>query len=357
MNGLKGVLVLEDGSLFRGTLFGRVGDATGEVVFTTGMTGYEETLTDPSYRGYIVVMTYPLIGNYGINHVDAQSGPIQPRGFVVRENCTTPNHWMAKENLGSYLERHGVTGISEVDTRAVTRRIREKGAMNGCIAPDGYDYGELVRRAREWRMGDVVSEVTSNERVEIPGNGPHIAVIDLGVKRNILDSLKALGCRMTVVPRHARAFEIRALRPDGILISNGPGNPRLIPDVIATVRELLGEFPMFGICLGHQLIALAVGADSYKMRFGHRGANHPVKELSTGRVYITTQNHGYAIDGKSLERAGLRLTYYNINDGTVEGACHDGLNVSSVQFHPEGGPGPRDSGHIIEEFIQSLRRR
>lgn len=354
---MKGVLVLEDGSVFRGVLFGRIGEAVGEVVFTTGMTGYEETLTDPSYRGYIVVMTYPLIGNYGINHVDAQSTSIHPKGFVVKERCVAPSHWMTKEDLNAYLERYGVVGISEVDTRAVTRKIREEGAMNGCIAPDGYDYDELLRRAKSWRMGDVVSEVTSDNPVEIPGEGPHVALIDLGVKRNIIRSLGELGCRITVLPRKTSAQEIRAVKPDGILISNGPGNPKLIPDVIETVRRLLGDFPMFGICLGHQVLGLAIGADTYKLRFGHRGANHPVKEVGTGRVFITTQNHGYSIDLKSLEEAGLRLTYYNLNDGTVEGMSHDGLMVSSVQFHPEGGPGPRDSGHLISDFIQTLRSR
>ncbi len=356
---MQGILVLEDGRVFSGEGFGARAEADGEVVFNTGMTGYQEVLTDPSYYGQIVTMTYPLVGNYGINPDDFESGSPKVRGFVVREACAEPSHWRSTQSLDQYLAYHGVPGLSGIDTRALVRHIRSQGTLRGVISTDveGREpdrIATLVRRAQGVDISRAVREVTVAKPYRIFGDGPRVVVVDYGVKANILRSLERLDCDVVVVPALTTAGEIMELHPQGVLLSNGPGDPKEVPGAIGTVRTLLGNLPIFGICLGHQILALALGADTYKLKYGHRGVNHPVKDLASNRVYITSQNHGYAIDEESLGGLPVEVTHRNLNDNTVEGLRHRHLPIFSVQYHPEAAPGPDDSRYLFERFLENL---
>lgn len=348
-----GKLILEDGSVFQGMLASGA-KAVGEVVFNTGMTGYQEVLTDPSYCGQIVTMTYPLIGNYGVAELFEQARQSFVRGFVISELCGQPSNWQAEDSLVSYLKARDIPCIYGVDTRAITRRIRAHGTMKGIIVPTDATESEITELLGRPPFIEVVKEVTTPEVYTIPGQGAHVAVMDFGIKRNILHSMAKAGCNITVLPADTPAEEVLALNPDGIFLSNGPGDPKDAP--VETVRQLIGKKPIFGICLGHQLLALALGGDTYKLKFGHRGSNHPVKDLATGRVYITSQNHGYAIEEESLANLDVTVTHRAVNDGTIEGLRHNSLPVFSVQYHPEAAPGPDDSTYMFEEFMKLLNK-
>jgi carbamoyl-phosphate synthase small subunit len=346
---MKGKLVLEDGSIFYGQLL-TANKAIGEVVFNTGMTGYQEVLTDPSYCGQIVTMTYPLIGNYGVADLFEQARQSYVRGFVISELCKIPSNWQCTNTLADYLASRNIPCIHGVDTRAITRRIRSQGTMKGVIVAADTSEAEVATYLATPPELAVVQEVTTREVYRIPGSGPHVVVMDFGIKRNILHSLHKIGCDVTVVPANSSVEEILALNPAGVFLSNGPGDPKDVPAAIATVKQLAGKKPIFGICLGHQLLALALGGDTYKLKFGHRGANQPVKNLLTGRVHITSQNHGYAVDEPSLNAKDWFITHRAVNDGTVEGMRHKVLPIFSVQYHPEAAPGPDDNTYLFDEF-------
>jgi carbamoyl-phosphate synthase small subunit len=353
---------LEDGSVYEGYSFGAEADAYGEVVFNTSMAGYQEMLTDPSYAGQIVVPTYPLIGNYGINEHDFESDKIQVSGFVVREQCLEPNHYLSTKTLHQYLAESGIPGISGVDTRAITRRLRSAGVMMGMLTSDKTPQQALeqIKNLPSYGSIDYVKQVTTNTpyqwEPEPTETAPthHIVVLDCGLKYSILRTLRGLGCAVTVVPCTMSAKEILKLKPDGILLSPGPGNPELLDYIVDTVKKLIDKKPIMGICLGNQLIARAFGAKTFKLKFGHRGVNHPVRDLATGKVYITAQNHGYAIDPDSL-KDGLEVTYINLNDGTVEGLRHKELPIFCIQYHSEASPGPWDSTYLFKEFVQMVK--
>lgn len=356
---MKAVLVLEDGTVFEGKAFGATGDSHGEVVFNTSMTGYQEILTDPSYCGEIVVMTYPLIGNYGINEQDLEAKRSYVRGFVVRENCDHPSNWRSKEKIEEFMQREGVIGISDVDTRALAKKLRSFGTMRGVIATSPFDIEELKIKVKEVPSlsgQNLVPTVTTEKIYNIPGSGPKVVVMDFGAKGNIVRSLENRGCDVTVVPAQTTAKEILEIKPDGIMLSNGPGDPKDVPYAIETVKELGKQnIPIFGICLGHQILGLSLGANTYKLKFGHRGANQPVKDLKTGQVYITSQNHGYAIDQENLGDLKIRVTHLNVNDNTVEGIEHEELPLFSVQYHPEASPGPKDSEYLFDKFLSLIK--
>ncbi|MHB1653684.1 MAG: glutamine-hydrolyzing carbamoyl-phosphate synthase small subunit [Desulfitobacteriaceae bacterium] len=395
---MQAALVLETGKIFRGESFGASGEAWGEVVFNTGMTGYQEVLTDPSYAGQMVCMTYPLVGNYGINGADMQSKRIQVQGFIVKEAARHPSHWQMEKNLSRTLAQEGVVGIKGIDTRALTRLIREHGVLRGAITTEiQADLLGLARRLREWDPPqDVVAQVSTKEvytlsplsgesqSIPIPMTVPvpvdqasnildtlskearqgspalepfHVVVMDFGIKDNILRSMQEKGFRLTVVPYSTSAAEILAFNPEGIFLSNGPGDPKIVQEAIATIRDLLDKRPLFGICLGHQLLTLALGGDTYKLKFGHRGGNQPVQDIRTDKVAITSQNHGYAVDSASLAGTPLQVTHRNLNDQTVEGVGHSELPVFSVQYHPEAGPGPSDSLYLFDQFAELMRQR
>ncbi|WAH35510.1 glutamine-hydrolyzing carbamoyl-phosphate synthase small subunit [Alicyclobacillus dauci] len=347
-------LILESGLTFTGTSFGATGERFGEVVFNTGMTGYQEILTDPSYYGQIVTMTYPLIGNYGINVDDVESHHPHVRGFIVREFASTPSHFKQIETLENYLVEHNIIGLSGIDTRQLTKAIRSEGAMRAVITTSDAKVEELLSRMHEGTITDAVKNVTTKTVYRSPGQGFRVVLVDYGAKSGILRSLLARGCDVIVVPGTSTAREILAWRPDGVMLSNGPGNPEDVPFAVEALKGLLGEVPVFGICLGHQLLALACGAKTIKMKFGHRGSNHPVKHLSSGRVDITAQNHGYVVDPESLSGTPLTLTHINLNDGTVEGLAHKYLPAFSVQYHPEARPGPTDASYLFDEFTAMM---
>jgi carbamoyl-phosphate synthase small subunit len=376
MSGERSFLCLADGTCFEGVAFGAAGSTVGEVVFTTSMTGYQEVLTDPSYAGQLVTMTAPEIGNTGCNPEDPESIDDRPRlaGFIMRDPCAEPSSWRAQESLHAYLERHGIVAIGEVDTRSLVRHIRERGAQNGAIGRDDPEVLTRMARAAPSMEGlDLVARVTPREPyawTEGLAGGPwatvhptpgrpaverHVVAVDLGIKRNILRSLSDLGCRVTCVPATTSAEAILALEPDGIFLSNGPGDPSVLGYAIDTVRGVLGKKPVFGICLGHQLLALALGARTYKLKFGHRGSNQPVKDLATGRIEITTQNHGFAVDLESL--AGrAESTHVHLNDGTSEGLAVPELAAFSVQYHPEAAAGPHDALYLFQRFLDGIDR-
>ncbi len=345
----KAKLILEDGTEQTGVLIGAEQAAVGEVVFTTGMTGYQEVLTDPSYCGQIVTMTYPLIGNYGVCDLFNQARRSFVRGFVIDELCDTPSNWRSQTCLEEYLKANGIPCLTGIDTRAITRKIRVNGTMRGMIVPEGEEFNVQAIIAKH-EEHDQVAQVTTPETYVMDNDGPHVVVLDLGIKRNILLSMHDMGFKLTVVPAFTSAEAIKALNPDGLFFSNGPGDPKDVPQAIETIRQLIGYKPMFGICLGHQLLCLALGADTYKLKFGHRGVNHPVKDLSLDRVFISSQNHGYAVDEASLEGLDLAVTHLAVNDGTIEGMCHTKLPIFSVQYHPEAAPGPDDNIYLFDQF-------
>jgi len=353
----RGFLVLENGMIFEGGIIGKPSHISGEVVFNTSMTGYQEILTDPSYAGQIINFTYPLIGNYGLSERHFESEGIRARGIIVREPCSTPSHHEKRWDLDSFLQEHGVMGLSGLDTRLLTRVLRNHGTMGGVMTFELTDRQSLVEEARQAVSvlnSNLVMQVTT-PRIERHGEGSRrVVVYDLGCKRNIVRSLIRRGCEVYVVPASTGAQEVKDLDPDGVVLSNGPGDPKACDYVIREVKQLLGQLPVMGICLGHQILGLALGGDTYKLPFGHRGANHPVKDLRTNRVFITSQNHGYALSSDSLQGSGARVVFINLNDNTVEGIEHPDLKAFSVQYHPEASPGPEDSAYLFDRFIGML---
>jgi carbamoyl-phosphate synthase small subunit len=363
----RAYLVLEDGSVFAGESFGAPVAATGEVVFNTAMTGYQEALTDPSYAGQLLVMTYPIQGNYGVNDRDDESKRIQVNAFVVREHCEAPSERMMTATLNDYLLERGIPGISGIDTRALTRRLRTAGVMMGALVQDGEPVEDALARLRESsRYGsvDLVPTVSAERPFAWPPEGVYapdgsiavtkrVVLLDLGVKYNIMRSLRRLGCDVMAMPARTTAEDILALRPDGIVLSPGPGDPALLGYVVETVKGLIGRAPIMGICLGHQVTGIAVGGSTYKLKFGHRGANHPVKDVATGRVHITAQNHGYAVDGDSLP-SSVEASHLHLNDGTVEGLRSKSEPLMTIQYHSEASPGPLDNMYLFERFVEMM---
>lgn len=354
------ILVLEDGRTFRGKAFGAEGETYGEMVFNTSMTGYQEILTDPSYAGQIVCMTYPLIGNYGTNEEDVESRQPWVEGFVVREASRIASNWRAEETLDSYLKRHKIVGIEQIDTRALVRHIRDKGAMRAVISTTDLDEKSLlekVNQSPEMQNRELASAVTIEESFDYPAENEekfHVVAYDFGVKTNSLREFAKFGCKITVVPAETPANEVLALRPDGIFLSNGPGDPASMKAVVAEIQKLTeSNVPMFGICLGHQILGQVFGGKTYKLKFGHRGGNQPIKNLETGKVEITSHNHGFAVEAKSLP-ANVEVTHVNLNDNTVAGLKHKSLPIFSVQYHPESAPGPHDSEYLFENFIKLM---
>lgn len=385
---MKAFLILEDGTVFEGIHIGADREIISEIVFNTSMAGYLEVLTDPSYAGQAVCMTYPLIGNYGICREDMESKKIWPDAFIVRELSRIPSNFRCDASIQEILAEYDVPGIAGIDTRALTKILREKGTMNGCITTNAdYVMEEIQKRLKAYDMGNVVDIVTCQEKYtlkgtrelsengplsgsarytgekekrpslvkELNGKGKRVALLDLGAKDNIARSLAARGCDVTVYPARTSAQEILSDKPDGIMLSNGPGDPKVCTEVIENVKKLYeSDTPIFAICLGHQLMALATGADTFKMKYGHRGGNHPVKDLATGRVYISSQNHGYVVDMDKLDEKIAKPAFINVNDGTCEGLAYTGKNIFTVQFHPEACPGPQDSGYLFDRFIQMM---
>jgi len=355
---MKGYLLLEDGMQFEGTLFGSLHSPLGEVVFNTGMTGYQETLTDPSYYGQIVVMTYPLIGNYGFNAEDSQHVKPMVEGFIIREGCDSFSNWRGSESMEDYFLRHGLTGLMDVDTRALTRHLREAGTLRGKILrADEVDDGahnEIIREIKTFDNSKGVWAVTTKKDYIIHPMPQRVAVIDFGIKENILRSLSARNMLLHVFPAGTTAKEILNSSPDGIFLSNGPGDPGELPSIIEEIKILANHSPIFGICLGHQLLAHALGAETRKMKYGHRGSNHPVKDIRMNRVYITSQNHGYEVLEESLAKDVMEVSHYHVNDGTIEGIRHKTLPIFSVQFHPEACPGPADTAHLFDQFSKMM---
>lgn len=369
---LKGILALEDGTVFEGESFGARGEAVGEVVFNTSLTGYQEILTDPSYSSQIITMTYPLIGNYGVNNNDVESSKVQVSGFVVKEACRYPSNFTSQKTISQYLMENNVVGIEDIDTRALTRHIRVKGAMKAVIyaGDDSISNDDLVDKARSWQglVGlDLAKNVTCkepyiwNERDDQarPHGGYRYSIVafDFGIKYNILRIMASLGYKITVVPASTTAQEVLSYEPDGIFLSNGPGDPAAVTYAIDTVKSLIGKKPIFGICLGHQILGLALGGRTYKLKFGHRGGNHPVRNIQTGAIEITSQNHGFCVDMESLESSNARMTHINLNDGTCEGLADPERKLFCVQYHPEASPGPHDSGYLFEQFMSMLEKK
>lgn len=349
------LLVLEDGSVYRGKAFGSDQFKVGELVFNTSMTGYQEILTDNSYCGQIVMMTYPLIGNYGINRDDYESIVPAVFGFVVKDYCDAPSNWRSQETLDDFLKREEIPGIYGVDTRAITRKLRDHGVMKATFANPGDDIDQIVETLKTTDyLHDQVSRVASGKIFPIPNRGKKVVLIDFGAKLGIVRELSKRGCDLIVVPYNTSAEKIMSYHPDGVMLTNGPGDPQDVPEAIETIKKLIPQTVVFGICLGHQLISLACGAKTYKLKFGHRGGNHPVVDLSTGQVEITSQNHGYAVDIDSLEDTRLEMTYQALNDKSCEGVRHKDYPCFSVQFHPEASAGPEDSRDLFDEFIQLM---
>ena len=351
------ILLLADGRIFEGKSFGYQGESTGEVCFNTGMTGYQEILTDPSYCKQIVTMTSPHIGNYGINEEDIESENIQVAGFVIKEETMTPSNWRSTQSLGEYLKKNKIVGIKEIDTRSLTRHIRDKGAMNGIISSNDLDIQSLEKKLKEFpdmNGLDLAKDVTTQKKYKWPGKGQYkVAVIDFGIKKNILRLLSDAGCELTVFPANIKAEDILSFEPDGVFLSNGPGDPLAVTYGIETVKKLLGKVPLFGICLGHQILALALGASTFKLKFGHRGINHPVRNNEKNTVEITSQNHGFAVDLDSLP-PNVISTHINLNDNTSGGIRCTDIPAFSVQYHPESSPGPHDSRYLFNQFIEMM---
>ena len=374
----RALLALEDGTVFKGRSFTGHGEAVGEVVFNTSMSGYQEILTDPSYCGQMVTMTYPLIGNYGINALDIESDKIQVKAFLVKEYQSYPSNWRSQKSLADYLESNKIPGIEGIDTRALTRHIRLAGAMKAALSTLDLDPDSLVERARHspnMEGLDLVKEVTSQEPmlwqegrpVEIEGgldqfqwpdqeDAWRVVAMDYGVKYNILRSLERRGCSILMLPAHTGSETINRLEPHGLFLSNGPGDPAAVTYAVETIRDQIGKRPIFGICLGHQLIGLALGGKTFKLKFGHRGANQPVKDMSTGKVEITSQNHGFCVDIESLDDPDVELSHINLNDNTLEGLIHKKMPLFSVQYHPEASPGPHDATYLFDRFIDAMTK-
>jgi len=371
---VKAILLLEDGTVFEGTSFGAKGQKCGEVVFNTSMAGYQEILTDPSYHEQIITMTYPLIGNYGTNKADTESRKIFARGLIVKENCDYPSSWRNTQSLTDYLKANNVAGLEGIDTRALVKHIRIAGAMRGIISSTEFGITSLKKKLQQYPSlvgRDIVKDVTGkksycwdkgvidvlNNREIRPDKKYRIVAFDYGIKHNILRLLRSHGCDVYVTPAVTTAKEVLAQKPDGVFLSNGPGDPAPVSYAIKTIQELLGKVPIFGICLGHQLLALALGAKTYKLKFGHRGANHRVQNLRTGKIEITCQNHGFCVDMDSLNNKAVELTHLNLNDNTIEGIRCKERPAFSVQYHPEASPGPHDSNYLFETFTKLMDKR
>ena len=352
---MKAFLILEDGTVFAGQSIGSTREVISEIVFNTSMTGYLEVLTDPSYAGQAVVMTYPLIGNYGITP-DMESARPWTDGYIVRELSRNHSNFRSEGSIQDFLLQHDIPGISGIDTRALTKILREKGTMNGMITTnENYCLEEILPRLKAYVTGNVVDRVTCHEKTVCKGKGKKVALLDFGAKRNIAKSLVNRGCEVTIYPAHTTAEEILSANPDGIMLSNGPGDPKECKEIIEEIKKLYkSDVPIFAICLGHQLMALANGLDTHKMKYGHRGGNHPVKDLSTGRVYISSQNHGYVVDTATLDEKVAVPAFVNVNDGTNEGLSYVGKKIFTVQFHPEACPGPEDSAYLFDRFIEMM---
>lgn len=346
---MRGKLILQDGTIFEGKAFGYLKDSVGEVVFNTSMTGYGEVLTDPSYYGQIVTMTYPLIGNYGINLEDVESKGVHVKGFIVREKSDNPNNFRCEMDLDTYLNQNKIIGLEGIDTRALTKILRNNGTMKGIITLEGASVEEVQAKLDAFSNTTAVKTVTRKEVEHIAGQGTKVAVMDFGVKQNILRSFMDHGCDITIFPATSKSEEILAINPDLIFLSNGPGDPEDLEDVIENIKELVGKKPIAGICLGHQLLALTLGGKTAKLKFGHRGGNHPVKDLEKNKVFITSQNHGYYV---SEMPENMVVTHVNLNDNTVEGMKHTELPIYSVQYHPEACPGPKDNDYIFDRFLE-----
>ncbi len=375
----KGIIALQDGSYFEGISFGAKAETQGEVCFNTSMTGYQEILTDPSYCNQIITMTYPEIGNYGVTSEDEESSKIWAKGFIVKNYCDFPSNWRSntylsenhENSLGSYLEKNNIPAIQNIDTRELTLILREKGAQNGIIATNDYDKKDVISRAKNVPSltGKNLAKVVTTSKIytwdqkehsilqntHVKPLGLNVVVIDFGVKYNILRKLTSLGLSVTVVPADTSSQDILKLNPDGILLSNGPGDPEPLKKEIQTVRELLDKKPIFGICLGHQILSLALNAKTYKLKFGHRGANHPIKNLEDGSIAISSQNHGFAVDSNSIDQSIIEITHLNLNDQTIAGIKHKQYPAFSVQYHPEASPGPQDSHHLFKHFVQNIQ--
>lgn len=353
---MKGILYLEDGTAFYGNGFGKLGTEIGELVFNTSMTGYQEILTDPSYAGQIVNMTYPLIGNYGVSGSENQSKQVYAKGFVAKTICDNPSNYKSEKSIDEMLKCMEVVGVYGVDTRSITKKIRNAGVMKCVISNEIFELDKLKKIMDSTEIVDkYVSEVSTKEILHINGSGYKIAVMDFGIKSDIIENLKAKDFDITVFPYDASPEEVLSINPDGLFLSNGPGDPKSIPQSVENVKKLIKCLPTFGICLGHQIIALAVGGDTYKLKFGHRGGNHGIYDIERDKAYITAQNHGYAVDEKSVMEKGMIITHRNLNDDTVEGMKHSKLPIFSVQFHPEGAPGPTDTTYLFDQFKSNIK--
>ena len=350
---MKAYLYLENGQVFEGKSFGYTEEVIGEVVFNTGMTGYQEVLTDPSYWGQIVMMTYPLVGNYGINLEDSESDGPKVKGFIVRDRCRMPNNFRCELELDGYLKQHKIPAIEGIDTRALTKVLRDAGTMNGVISFKQLTKSEIEKSVKKFDNRDAVKSVSIKEKIEVDGENTHIALMDFGIKRSIVSSLKKRNCKLTILPYDTKADEIINGAYDGLFLSNGPGDPMDLPEVAEEIKKVIGKKPIAGICLGHQLISLALNGETKKLKFGHRGVNHPVKDLEKGKVIITSQNHGYYVSGIPED---VEVTYVNVNDKTIEGIKHKKYPVQSVQFHPEASPGPKDADYIFDDFIEFIEK-
>lgn len=346
---MKAKLILENGTIFEGTAFGYLEESVGEVVFNTGMTGYQEVLTDPSYYGQIVTMTYPLIGNYGINIEDTESKSIKVKGFIVREKCSSPSNFRCEFQLEDYLKQNKIIGLEGIDTRALTKILRNNGTMKGIITLEELVLEDVQEKLQSFSNEYAVKSVSTDVVKQVEGAGKHVAILDFGIKQNIVRNFVKRGCKVSVFPYDASSDEVLAVNPDLIFLSNGPGNPEDLPGSIENIKNLIGKKPIVGICLGHQLLALSLGGKTSKLKFGHRGSNHPVKDLEENRVHITSQNHGYVVEQLPEE---FEVTHVNLNDGTIEGMKHKTLPIYSVQFHPEACPGPKDSEYIFDKFMK-----